>query len=448
MAGQREVCRKALVAMSGGVDSSVAAVLMQRAGYDCTGATMKLLVEEPVASPTCGIAPTRGATSGEDASAAILPTVPTGGFAATAPTGPAGGVAATAPGAPVSGSPSVAHASGFAATTPVASATPTGGVAATASASGCCSLADCEDARAVCALLQIPYYVFDFTEDFQRDVIVAFIDGYRRGCTPNPCIACNRFLKFEKLLARALLNGYECLVTGHYARITYDERSGRWQLAKGKDPRKDQSYVLYAMTQEQLAHTRLPLGAYTKREVRAIAAAAGLRVAGKPESQDICFVGSGGSYADWIIARVPELARPGDILDEDGRRLGEHSGVIHYTIGQRRRIRIAAPEPLYVKAIDARANSITVCRESGLYGRRVLLNDINLISVAQLEGSRTLSARHRYCSGEVPARVRQTGPDELEVAFMAPEKALTPGQALVLYNGVFVFGGGTIAAVH
>jgi tRNA-specific 2-thiouridylase len=217
-------------------------------------------------------------------------------------------------------------------------------------------------------------------------------------------------------------------------------------LARGLDAAKDQSYVLYTMTQAQLAHTRLPLGELRKQEVRALARELGLGTAKKPESQDICFV-PGGDYAAWLVAREPALARPGDILDEDGRILGKHKGIIRYTIGQRRGISIAAGEPLYVKAIDAAANSITVARQSGLYQRRAVLNDINLIAAERLDAPIKLAARHRYHAREVPVSAEQTGPDELIVTFAAPEKALTPGQALVLYNGDFVFAGGTIVAV-
>ncbi|MDR2108321.1 MAG: tRNA 2-thiouridine(34) synthase MnmA [Coriobacteriales bacterium] len=371
MPAQHDQQKRALIAMSGGVDSSVAAVLMQRAGYRCTGATMKLLVVEQDAPLASRLSPAQ---------------------------------------------------------------------------SSCCSLEDCEDARAVCALLKIPYYVFDFTAEFRRDVIERFIAAYRQGRTPNPCIDCNRYLKFERLLARALVTGHHCLATGHYARISYDGASKRWQLQKALDASKDQSYVLYALTQQQLACTRLPLGDLSKAEVRELARELGLRTAEKPESQDICFVADG-DYASWIAEREPAAVRPGDILSEDGQRLGSHDGIIHYTIGQRRRLGIASGEPYYVKRIDAATASITVSRQSGLYQSRVRLRDINLIAVARLEGRVRLSARHRYHCTEVTVEVEQSGPDELTVAFTEPVKALTPGQALVLYNGDFVFGGGTIVTV-
>jgi tRNA-specific 2-thiouridylase len=250
-------------------------------------------------------------------------------------------------------------------------------------------------------------------------------------------------LKFEKLLARALSLGFDYLVTGHYARILKSEQTGRYRLARGVDCTKDQSYVLYMLRQEQLAHLLMPLGDLSKQEVRKLANQLSLKTANKPESQDICFVPDG-NYAAWLAARNPSLVRPGDIVDQDGRKLGRHNGVLHYTIGQRKGIGIAASQPYYVQSINALTAEVVVCFEQGLYKDTAILNDVNLIEQGSVPKPLELLAAHRYGTRVSPASVLQTGEDELTVTFATPEKALTPGQALVLYNKDFVFGGGTI----
>jgi tRNA-specific 2-thiouridylase len=313
--------------------------------------------------------------------------------------------------------------------------------------STCCSLADVEDARAVCARLGIPYYVFNFTDSFAEQVIDRFIAAYEHGATPTPCIDCNRFLKFERLLERARQTGFDKVATGHYARREYREADGRYLLKRGIDSGKDQSYVLYAMTQEQLAHTLLPLGELTKERVRQIAREQGFSTAEKRESQDICFVPDG-NYGAFIRRYTGRAFESGPIVDTQGRQLGTHRGVIDFTVGQRKGIGIAAAHPLYVKGIDPATDTVVVGRECDLYGRRAILHDSNLIAYAQLTGPLRVMAKHRYRSKESPAVVTQLDEKTLEVIFDAPQKAITRGQALVVYEDDVVVGGGTIVEVE
>ena len=353
---------RAMIAMSGGVDSSVAAFLMTERGYDCIGATMKLFRNEDVGVP-------QGHT--------------------------------------------------------------------------CCSLDDVEDARQVAQTLGMPHYVFNFSDRFKEEVIDRFVDAYENGQTPNPCIDCNRFLKFDKLFTRAREAECDCVVTGHYARIERDEESGRWLLKKAVDTNKDQSYVLYSMTQEQLAHTQFPLGGMTKPEVRAIAEAHGFLNAHKHDSQDICFV-QNGSYADFIEEYTGRHYPPGDFVTRDGRVVGQHRGIIRYTIGQRKGLGLALPEPLYVCAVDPTANTVTLGTNDDLFTTTLTANDLNLIAVPRIERPTRLKAKVRYRQPEQWATVVQTDDDTLSLTFDEPQRAITRGQSVVLYDGDAVVGGGTI----
>ena len=351
---------KVLIAMSGGVDSSVAAFLMKEQGCQCIGATMKLFHNEDI-----GVKRTKT----------------------------------------------------------------------------CCSLEDVEDARSVAFRLGIPYYVFNFSDDFKGQVIDRFIAAYERGATPNPCIDCNRYLKFERLYERARILGCDAIVTGHYARI--EQENGRWLLKKSLDESKDQSYVLYSLTQEQLAHTRLPLGAMHKSETRRIAEEQGFYNADKPDSQDICFVPDG-DYAGFIARFTGHNCSAGDFVDEDGHVLGRHKGIVHYTVGQRKGLGIAADAPLYVKQIDAASNRVVLSGNESLFSRELTANDFNWIAYDVPPRELCATARVRYHQREQAATVTVLGDGRVHLVFDEPQRAITPGQAIVLYDGDTVLGGGTI----
>ncbi len=358
-------CEKAggvTVAMSGGVDSSVAAYLLLREGRDVIGATMRLFGNEDIGLPR---------------------------------------------------------------------------------ESACCSLEDVEDARTVCRRLGIEHFVFNFSGAFRERVIERFISAYERGETPNPCIDCNRYLKFDVLRQRSRELSREFVATGHYARTSFDPGTGRQLLLRAADREKDQSYVLYSLTQDELAHTLFPLGGMTKPEVRAAAEAAGLPTAAKHDSQDICFVPDG-KYADFIEGYRKKTYPDGDFVDTEGHVLGRHKGIIRYTVGQRRGLGLALPAPMYVCAVDAENNTVVLSRGDELYSSRLRANNINLISVPSIEEPMRVTAKIRYSQRERPATVLQTGEDEIEVVFDEPQRAVTRGQAVVLYDGDRVVGGGTI----
>ena len=355
---------KALIAMSGGVDSSVAALLMQERGYDCIGCTMKLYDNED---------------AGIDRS----------------------------------------HT--------------------------CCSLDDIEDARSVARMLGIPYYVFNFKDEFRERVIDKFIRCYECGRTPNPCIDCNHYLKFDKLYQRSRELGCECMVTGHYARV---ERDGKkWVLKKGFDAAKDQSYVLYHMNQELLAHLVLPLGDMKKSQIRELAEKHAFVNADKPDSQDICFVPDG-DYARVIEMHTGRTYPSGDFVTRDGAVLGRHKGIIHYTIGQRRGLGIASARPLYVCAIDTERNEVVLGHEDDLLAAGAYAENMNWISGEIPSGEIRCRVKTRYRQKEQPAIVRATDAGGIRIVFDEPQRALTPGQAAVLYDGDVVLGGGTITAAR
>ena len=351
---------KVLIAMSGGVDSSVAAYLMKQRGCDCVGVTMRLFSNDDI-----GLSREKS----------------------------------------------------------------------------CCSLDDVQDARSVAAKLAIPYYVFNFTGDFKSQVIDRFTSAYACGQTPNPCIDCNRYLKFERLYERAQLMGCDAVVTGHYARI--GQEGGRWVLKKALDASKDQSYVLYSLTQEQLAHTRLPLGEFEKTDTRRIAEELGFFNARKPDSQDICFVPDG-DYAAFIERTTGKTYPEGNFVDEQGNVLGCHRGIIHYTIGQRRGLGIAAETPLYVKRIDPERNEVVLCRDEALYSRALTAKELNWMAFETPPESFRASAKIRYRHTEQPCTVKVLPGGRVAVEFDEPQRAATPGQAVVFYHGDTVLGGGVI----
>ncbi len=307
----------------------------------------------------------------------------------------------------------------------------------------CCSLDDVEDARSVASTLGIPYYVLNFSERFGEDVIGRFISAYENGCTPNPCIDCNRFLKFDKLYHRAQELGCDYVATGHYARICRDENSGRFLLKKSFDSDKDQSYVLYSLTQEQLSRTLFPLGEMTKPNVRKIAEKQGFINAHKHDSQDICFV-QNGNYADFIEQYTKKTYPEGNFVDCDGNILGRHRGIIRYTIGQRKGLGISLGTPMFVVDVNPKDNTVVLGRDEDLFSSVLTATNINLISVPKIEGKMRVKAKIRYRQNEQSAEVTQIGDDEIRVEFDEPQRAITRGQSVVLYDGDTVVGGGTI----
>lgn len=354
---------KALIAMSGGVDSSAAALLMKNAGFDCIGVTMKLR-------------DSGGETYSEKA---------------------------------------------------------------------CCTASDAEDAHGVCVKLGIPYYVFNFTANFNKNVIEKFVRSYEIGETPNPCIECNRHLKFGGLYRKAAELGCDCIVTGHYARVEFDGKLNRWLLKKSLNEAKDQSYVLYFLSQEQLAHTRFPLGGFAdKSEVRRLAEENGLINAAKHESQDICFIPDG-NYAGFIRqyrgAGYPE----GDFKDINGKVLGRHKGVVNYTIGQRKGLGISYSEPLYVLKKSVSDNTVTLGTERELYSDSLTARDFNWIMYDEPPKTPVeVTVRTRYHAKEMPAAASVNDDGTVTIRFAEPQRAISPGQAVVLYSGDIVVGGGTI----
>ena len=354
--------KKALIAMSGGVDSSVAALLTQKMGIACVGCTMRLF---------------------ENGSVGVKDKT-------------------------------------------------------------CCSADDVFDAKSVCHSLGIPHYVFNFSDDFGEKVIKKFTCAYLEGRTPNPCIDCNRYMKFDKLFARAALLGCDTVVTGHYARV--EEENGRFFLKKGLDPNKDQSYVLYHLTDDQLAHVLFPLGGLPKAEVRAIAEANGFINSHKPDSQDICFVPDG-DYAKVVETVSGVKSVPGNFVTPEGKVLGTHKGVIHYTIGQRKGLGVASTAPLYVVDIRPETNEVVLSHGEGLFSTTFKAADLNLNGGEDFSSPKKGKVKIRYRHPEQPATVLRTGEDELTVVFDTPQRAVTRGQSAVIYDGDKVLGGGEIREI-
>lgn len=350
---------KALVAMSGGVDSSVAAALMLEQGWDVVGVTMKQWTGEHGEMPTAG----------------------------------------------------------------------------------CCTVSDAEDARRAAAQLDVPYYVLDYVEEFTEKVVDRFGAAYMAGQTPNPCIECNRTVRFTALFDRTAELGCDVLVTGHHARVRRDERG--WHLLTATDPTKDQSYVLHMLGQRELSRIRLPVGEMTKDEVRSHAARLGLRTAAKPDSQDLCFVGNG-DYRDFIRSRFPEAARPGAIVDLSGAEVGRHSGTVDFTIGQRKGLGVAMGEPRFVVDIEPVSSTVVIGKKEDL-----LVSGCRVTQVSFVAGDPPgpdIAVKVRYRARPVAARLEAGADGDWLVGFAEPQGGVAPGQAAVFYDGDEVLGGGIIAA--
>lgn len=307
---------------------------------------------------------------------------------------------------------------------------------------GCCGLSAVDDARRVAQDLGIPYYVMNFKAEFKDKVMDYFAAEYMRGRTPNPCIACNRYVKWESLLQRSLAIGADYIATGHYARIRRLE-NGRYTLCSSATAEKDQTYALYNLTQEQLSHTLMPVGEYTKAEIRKMAENIGFRVASKPDSQEICFVPDD-DYASFIETYTGKNLPAGNFVTADGAVLGQHRGISHYTIGQRRGLQLPMGRRVFVTDIRPETNEVVVGENEELFKTHVYAENLNFMSVPEITDGMTVTAKIRYNHKGAPAKIRMAGADKLECIFEQPQRAVTPGQALVLYNGADVLGGGTI----
>lgn len=308
---------------------------------------------------------------------------------------------------------------------------------------GCCSLSAVDDARRVADRLGIKYYVLNFKDIFQEKVIDYFTDEYLKGRTPNPCIACNRFVKFEALLQKAVSMGMDYIATGHYARRTYDETSGRYLLKKSATAQKDQTYALYTMTQDQLSRTLFPIGEFEKSQVRALAKELGLPVATKPDSQEICFV-EDNDYGRYISENTDADIKPGYFVDTQGNRLGMHKGIIHYTVGQRKGLGISFGKPKFVVAIRPEDNTVVLGDADEVFSSVLTASDLNFITIDELKDEMRVTAKIRYSAREASATIRPLPDKRAEVKFDEPQRAITPGQAVVFYNGDIVVGGGII----
>jgi tRNA-specific 2-thiouridylase len=336
--------------------------------------------------------------------------------------------------------------------------------------SRCCSLDDLYDARTVAVKLGFPFYVVNLEDEFERDVVRPFVTKYLSGLTPSPCVACNSFLKFDKLVELAKTADAEKVATGHYARVTFDEERGRWLLLRAVNRAKDQSYFLFELTQEQLSYAMFPLGEMTKEEVRAIAAAAGLPTAQKPESQEICFIPDG-NYARFIERYLEEdqanrtsendlpmldqpmvqtsrldssSLTPGAIVTTTGEVVGRHQGIHRYTVGQRRGLGISAPDPLYVVQVDAKNNRVIVGSSNDLLKQEMTVERVNWIAIEDLTGPIRVTVKIRSRADEAPATVSKREDGAVVVRFDEAQRAVTPGQAAVFYDGDVVVGGGWI----
>ena len=301
-----------------------------------------------------------------------------------------------------------------------------------------------QDARRVAEKLGIEHRVIDLTEEFDRHVVAPFAADYLAGRTPNPCVACNRHIKFGAMLRYALAEGFDAVATGHYAVVEQDE-AGRYQLYRAQTE-KDQSYVLYSLTQQQLAHVLFPLAAYAKDEVRALAGEAGLPVAQKPDSQEICFV-QDNDYASFIRRYTGKEPPPGNFIDQAGNVLGTHKGITHYTIGQRKGLGISFGKPMFVTKIDPISNTVTLGENGSQYASSLIAGKVNLISADTLEAPISAQVKVRYQAPPAPARLTPLDNGKIRVDFQEPQRSVTPGQAAVFYDGDLVLGGGIIETV-
>ena len=356
--------KRVMIGMSGGVDSSVAAYLLKKQGYDVIGVTMKLWQDD------------------EDDD-----TIENEG--------------------------------------------------------GCCSLAAVEDARKVAEKIGIPFYVLNFSDVFKEKVIEPFIDEYLNGRTPNPCIACNKHIKFDDFFKKARQIGCDYVATGHYAKIEKDEESGRYLLKKSVTDKKDQTYALYNLTQEQLEHTLLPIGEFEKDKVREIAKEMGMEVHNKPDSQEICFV-KDNDYARYVKKHSKKRIEDGYFVDTNGNVLGRHNGIVNYTIGQRKGLGIAFGKPMFVVDIDAKKNTVILGDNEDIFNKELIAKDVNFIKYDKIDEPIRVQAKIRYSAKPADATVYNIGEDKIKIVFDEPQRAITKGQSVVMYDGDVVVGGGII----
>lgn len=307
---------------------------------------------------------------------------------------------------------------------------------------GCCGLSAVDDARRVASALEIPYYVMNFKKEFKEKVIDYFVQEYLNGRTPNPCIACNRYVKWESLLKRSMDIGADYIATGHYARVVRLE-NGRYTLKRSATLTKDQTYALYNLTQEQLKRTLMPVGEYTKEQVREIAEKMNLRTANKPDSQDICFVPDG-DYASFIETEASLKIPEGNFVDLDGNVLGRHKGITHYTVGQRKGLGLSLGHPVFVLEIRPETNEVVIGSKEDSMSDTLRANQLNFMSIEDLDGKMRVWAKIRYNHKGAWCTIQKTGEDEVTCTFEEPQRAITPGQAVVFYDGEYVVGGGTI----
>ena len=309
---------------------------------------------------------------------------------------------------------------------------------------GCCSLSAVEDARRVCDKLDIPFYVLNFRDYFKDKVIDYFVQEYIDGRTPNPCIECNKHLKFDELLRRARGIGADYVATGHYAKI--EERDGRYLLIRSDDDRKDQTYALYNFTQDQLAHTLMPCGNYEKTKIREIAKEIGLAVHNKKDSEEICFIPDN-NHGRYISEAEPSRVRPGNFVDKNGNVLGQHKGIVYYTIGQRKGLGLAVGRPVFVTSINAKTNEVVVGSEEDIFRNDLIATDVNFIPFDKLEGEMKVQAKVRYSAKPAEATLYPLNNGKVKVSFKDKQRAITKGQSVVFYDGQIVVGGGIIEAV-